>query len=140
LADYVESADRTHQVVVHPEPAHRVMHGGVDAHWLPVRVLVRDALVHLEEIPVALTDRLGPEPMNRIGEIEVHPASAGPHAAPLVAYFFRSAARDVARREVPKARVLSLEVVVPVVLRDVPRLLAAVFLFLRHPHTSVVAQ
>ena len=60
LADHVEARDRAHQVVVDPQPAHRVVHGRIDAHRHFVRILVRDALVHLEQIAVALADGRAP--------------------------------------------------------------------------------
>jgi hypothetical protein len=44
------------QVVVDPQPAHRVVRGGVDAHRGLVRVLPGDALVHLEQVAVAVGD------------------------------------------------------------------------------------
>ena len=47
-----------HQVVVDPEPAHRVVDRGVDPHRHAVRVLAGDALVHLEEVAVALLDHV----------------------------------------------------------------------------------
>ena len=56
FADDVQTRNGAHQVVVHPEPAHRVVHGRVDAHRHVVRILVGDALVHLEQIAVALGD------------------------------------------------------------------------------------
>ena len=61
------------------------MHGGIDAHGLAVRVLVSDALVHLEEIAVALTNGRLAKPLDGIGEIEIHATSSGSHSAPLVA-------------------------------------------------------
>ena len=57
LAEHEQAGDRAHQVVVDPEPAHRVVHGGVDPHRDLVRVLVGDPLVHLEEVAVLLLDR-----------------------------------------------------------------------------------
>ena len=56
LAEHVQAGDVAHQVVVDPQAAHRVVDGGVDAHGDVVRVLAGDALVHLEEVAVALLD------------------------------------------------------------------------------------
>ena len=47
-----ETIDVAHQVVVDPEPAHRVVRGGVDAHRNFVGIFTRDALVHLEKVSV----------------------------------------------------------------------------------------
>ena len=66
LADRVQPRDRRHQVVVDPQPAHRVVRGGVDAHRHAVGVLAGDALVHLEEVAVAGADDLDAEPRDRV--------------------------------------------------------------------------
>ena len=56
LAGAVQAGDRGHQLVVDPEPAHRVVRCRVDPHRHLGRVLAGDALVHLEQVPVALVD------------------------------------------------------------------------------------
>ena len=58
LAEHVQAGHVAHQVVVDPEPAHRVVDGGVDAHRDLVGVLVGDLLVHVEQVAVLLLDRL----------------------------------------------------------------------------------
>ncbi len=72
LAEHVQPGHVAHQVVVDPEPTHRVVDGGVDAHRHLVRVLVGDALVHLEQVAVALLDDVLAEALDRLGEVEVH--------------------------------------------------------------------
>ena len=62
LAEHVQAREVAHQVVVNPEPAHRVVDGRVDPHGDLVRVLTGDALVHLEEVVVALLDDVLAEP------------------------------------------------------------------------------
>ena len=57
FAEHVQARDVAHQVVVHPQPAHRVVDGRVDAHRHLVRILVGDLLVHLEQVAVLLLDR-----------------------------------------------------------------------------------
>ena len=47
-----QAGDGGLQVVVHPQPAHGVVAGRVDAHGHAVRVLGGDPLVHLEQGPV----------------------------------------------------------------------------------------
>ena len=81
LAEHVEAGDVAHQVVVDPEPAHRVVDGGVDAHRHLERVLVGDALVHLEEVVVALGDDAAAEAADGVGEVEVHAVLLRPDAA-----------------------------------------------------------
>ena len=99
FAEHVQAGDGAHQVVVHPEPAHRVVHGRIDAHRHLVRILVRDALVHLEEIAVALA-RSCPRRARLMASAKSRytPQPARADAAAFVADFLRGARRDVARR------------------------------------------
>ena len=59
-----------------------------------------------------------PEPLDRVGEVEVHAQAAGADAAALVAHRLGRARRDVARREVAEAGIPALEVVVALGLGD----------------------
>ena len=68
LAGHEETVDGRHQVVVHPEPAHRVVERREDPHRNLVGVLVRDAEVHVEEVAVALLDRVSAEAADGVGE------------------------------------------------------------------------
>src|SRR6185436_6306750 len=88
---------------------------------------------------VALFDDRTSEALDGIGKIEIHPASAGTDALPFVTRLLRRARSDVARREVPEARVFALEVIIALALRDLPRR-TRVALRLRHPDASVIAQ
>ena len=54
LAEHEQARDVRHQVIVHPQPAHRVVHGGKDAHRGLVGALGGDLVVDVEEIAVAL--------------------------------------------------------------------------------------
>ena len=118
FAQHVQARQVAHQVVVDPEPAHRVVDGRVDPHRHLVRILVGDLLVHVEEVAVLLLDRLGAEPLDRVGEVEIHRQAALADAAALVADLLGVARRDVARHEVAEARILALEVVVALRLRE----------------------
>ena len=139
LPAHQEPRDRAHEVVVHPEPAHRVVRGREDAHRDLVGVLVGDPLVHLEEVPVLLADLRRPEPLDRVGEVEVDAQAARAHAAALVADLLGRAGGDVAGGEVAVGRVLPLEVVVALVLGDLVRR-PVVARLLRDPDAPVVAQ
>ena len=97
LTRHVQAGDGAHQVVVHPEAAHGVVHGGIDAHRHFVWILVRDALVHLEQVAVPLVDGASAEALDGVTEVEVHAVSAGTNAATLVADLLRGARCDVAR-------------------------------------------
>ena len=72
LTDAVEARDVGHQVVVDPEPTHGVVGGRVDPHRDVVRVLVGYAVVHLEEVGVAVLDDVAPLPCDGVGEVEEH--------------------------------------------------------------------
>ena len=85
-----QPANRAHQVVVHPQPAHGVVRRGVDTHRHVVRVFAGDALVHLEKIAVTFTNGADGEASDRIREIQKHSAAAWPNAATLVADLFGS--------------------------------------------------
>ena len=128
-----------HQVVVHPQAAHRVVDGRVDPHRHLVRIFVGDLLVHVEEVAVLLWITSSPSALDGVGEVQVHRQAALADATPVVADLLGVARRDVARHEVAEARVLAFEVVVALVLGDLfgrPR----VALRLRHPDAAVVAQ
>ena len=118
LAEDEQARDVAHQVVVHPEPAHRVVRRRIDAHRHLVGVLAGDLLVHLEEVAVALLDRLLAEPLDGVGEVEVDAVLLRPDAAPLVDHRLGVAGGHVARHQVAEARVLALQEVVAVAFRD----------------------
>ena len=81
----------------------------------------------------------GAEALDRVREVEVDAEAAGTDAAALVADLLGRARGDVAGGEVAVGRVLALEVVVALVLRDLVGR-AGVALLLRHPDAAVVAQ
>jgi hypothetical protein len=87
LADHVQAGDVAHQVVVHPEPAHGVVDRWKDAHRHLVRILIRDPLVHVEQVAVALADGGFPEALDAVGKVEIDAQPAGPHPATVVAGF-----------------------------------------------------
>ena len=139
LARAVQTGDGGHQLVVDPQPAHRVVAGRVDAHRHLGRVLAGDALVHLEQVRVALVHGVVADAVDSCGEVEVHAVLQRPDTTTRVDGALGCARRDVAGCEVAVARVQALEVVVAILFRDlVDRPL--VVTVLRHPHTTVVAQ
>ncbi len=139
LADREEAGHGGLEVVVDPEAAHRVVHGGVDPHRDLVRVLGGDPLVHVEEVAVLLLDRGPAHPRDGVREVEVDALSAGADAAPLVADVLGGAGGDVARHEVAEGGVDPLQVVVAFVLGDLGGR-PGVALGLGHPDAAVVAQ
>ena len=118
LAEHVEAGHVAHQVVVDPEPTHRVVDGGVDAHGELVRVLVGDALVHLEEVAVALLDHVAAQTLDRAGEVEVGTVLQRADTPSGVHLVLDRPRRDVAGDEVAERRVPPLEEVVALALGD----------------------
>ena len=116
FAEHVQAGDVAHQVVVHPQAAHRVVDGGVDAHRRLVRILVGDLLVHLEEVAVLLLDDLDAEAGDGVPEIEIDGQPGLADATALVADLLDVARGDVARDEIAEARILPFEEVVALVL------------------------
>ena len=139
LAEGVQTRHRGHEVVVDPQAAHRVVGGGVDAHRRVVRVLAGDALVHLEQVAVALPNGLLAVACDRRSEVEVDAVLERADAAALVDHGLGVAARHIARDEVAERRVLLLEEVVALVLRDLGRR-AGFVAVTGHPDAAVVAQ
>ena len=141
-----EAGDGGLQLVVDPEAAHGVVHGGVDHHRHPVGVLVSDFLVHLEEVAVLLLDDVAAEALDGVGEVKIDGQARGTHAVAGVAAFLGGARGHVARHEVAEGGIAPLEVVVAFLLGDVEgTLLAAadglgVLFFLGHPDAAVVAE
>ena len=94
------------------------MHGRIDAHRPDVRVLRRDALVHLEEVSITFADRRLAELRDRVAKVEVNAAAARANAAPLVADLLRGARGEVAGGKVATARIAALEIVVALPVAD----------------------
>ena len=139
LAQREQAGDGGHQVVVHPQAAHRVMDGRVDPHRAGVGVLARDHLVHLEEVAVALADRVHAEPLDGVAQVQVHGLTGGAHAAAGVAHLLGGPRGHVARHQVAERRVALLQEVGAVGFRDV-RGRTGVVGGNRHPDAAVVAQ
>ena len=115
------------------------MDRGVDAHRGAIRVLAGDPLVHLEEIAVALADRILPEAGNGTGKVEIDPSSTGADAEACVTRFLGRPRGDVTGRQIAVTRVFPLEVVVALGLGNVSRA-AGVAGAPRHPDPAVVAE
>ena len=84
--EHVQARNRAHQVVVHPQATHRVVHGGEDPHRHLVRVVVGDLLVHVEQVAVPLLDHVLAEPVDRVGEVQIHGKAGLADALALVAH------------------------------------------------------
>ena len=140
LAEHMEAGEVAHEVVVHPQAAHRVMHSRVDTHGLLVAVFTGDLFIHGEKIAVALGDGLLTELADGLREVEINTSSARADATSVVTGFLGGAGGNVTRGEVAEARVFALQDVVAVCFRDLCRWLADIGGVFRHPDTAVIAQ
>ena len=139
FAENEQAGDGALQLVVDPEAAHGVVDGGVDAHRDLVGIFVGDALIHVEEVAVALADGLGAEAADGVGEVEVDAEAGFADAAAFVADGFGVAGGDVAGDEVAEGGIFALEVVVALVFGDLIGLALVTFL-LWDPDAAVVAE
>src|SRR5579864_4318022 len=139
LADNEQAGDGAHQVVIHPESAHGVVDGRIDAHRDLVGILVGDALVHLEEVAVALANHIDAEAADGIGEIQVDAESGFADAAAFVADGLGIARSDVAGDQVAEAGIAALEIIIAIAFGYLAGRAFVARLF-RHPDTAVVAQ
>ena len=121
LAEHVKSRQIAHQVVVHPEPAHRVVDGGIDPHRHLVRIVIGDPPVHVEQVPVPRLDRVHAEAFDRVGEVQIDGESGVANAPPLVADALGVSRRHVAGHEVAEARIAAFEIVVALGVRNLRR-------------------
>ncbi len=85
LARGEEAGDGGHEVVVHPEAAHGVVDGRVDAHGDFVGVFVGDLVVDVEEIAVAFLDDFFAKALDGIRKVEIDAEAGGADAAAFVA-------------------------------------------------------
>ena len=139
LADDEQAGDIRHQVVIHPQTAHRVMRGRVDLHRSPVRVFVADVPVHVEQVAIALFDKVQAMFLDGALKIQIDTVFHRADASPFVAGLLNRTRRDVPWRQVAIGRVLTLQEIIAFRLRYVARFTRVIGL-LWHPHTPVIAQ
>ena len=114
-----ETGDGTLEVVVHPETAHGVVDGRENHHGGAVGIVTGDALVHLEEVPVAFLDSLFAVALDGVAEIEEDTESGGSDPVTGIAEFLGSTRGNIAGREVAEAGIFAFEVVIAFALGDV---------------------
>ena len=128
-----------HEVVIHPEAPHGVVDSREDSHRDCVGVLAGDALVHLEQVAVALGDYVLAQALDGVAEVQIHGQPGFTHAAAFVADLLGVAGSHVARNQVAEAGVLALQVIIPLGFGDLGGRPPVAFLQ-GHPHPAVVAQ
>ena len=121
FAEHEQAGDGALQLIVHPEAAHGVVDGGVDAHRHLVGILVGDALIHVEEVAVALANRLLAQAADGFGEVEIDAEAGLPYPVAFVAHRLGVAGGDVAGNEVAEAGIAALEVIIALVFGDLVR-------------------
>ncbi len=145
LADGEETLDRGLELIVHPDAAHGVVGSGEDHHRGLIGVVVRDHLVHIEEVAVAVAHDILAQALDGIFEVEIY-GIAGTYAKACVAALLGCTAGDVAGTEVTEGRIATLQIEVAVLVGDIGRFLLAgadslgVFFLLGHPDAAVVTQ
>ncbi len=112
FADHEQSGDSRHQLIIHPQPAHRVMDRRINAHRNFVRILICDAFIHFEQVAVALANFVNAQPLDRIREIEINAEPVFAHSAPFIAHRFRIPRSNVAGHQIAETRIPSFKVVV----------------------------
>ena len=80
LAEHMEAGNVAHEIVIYPEPPHRVVESGIDPHGALVGILSGDVFIHLKEVAVAFTHCLFTEPLDGICKVEINPETAWAHA------------------------------------------------------------
>ena len=58
FTDHMQTRDIAHQIVIHPQAAHRVMQGRINSHWAIVGVFPGDLFVDVKKISVTFPNRL----------------------------------------------------------------------------------
>ena len=135
----VETWNGRHQFVVDPKPAHGVVRRWVNTHRNVIWILPSNALVHIEQVAVSLGDGVSAESPDRFTKVEVHTVLLRSNALTGVNRPLCRTGRNVTRREVAKARVETLEVVVTLVFRNEVRFTVIACNFW-NPDTAVVAE
>ena len=140
FTQHEEPRDVGHQVIVYPEPTHGIVHGWKDAHRCLVGRLIGDLLVDIKKITVACLDRIGPEAIDRVAEVEIYPELGWAHSATFITHTFRRPGGNITGSQVAEAGINALQIVVAIFLGNVVRILFAIFGFLRHPNPTVITQ
>ena len=167
LADRIAAFYRGHQFVVHPDTAHRIVHGRIDHHRGHIRIIVGDHLVHLEKVSVfffhhfpskvvylllrrvfdALLVRFDSSiAVNSVFEVQIHSLACSVHTVTGVAALFGGTRSHVARNEVAESRIAAFQIKVAVCVGNIGRFFLAgldrlgILFFSRYPDTAVVTQ
>ena len=139
LAAHEQPRDGGHHVVVAPQSAHCEVRARRDPHRLGIRVLAGRVEVHGEQVPVAFLDGRFAQPGQGIAEVQVHAVLERAHTMARLDLFARRSGRDVSRGQVAVRRVLTFQVVIALVLRNLMGR-ALIVGVCGHPDPTIVTQ
>ena len=72
LSQNKQTREIRHEVIVNPQPAHRIVNRRINPHRRLIGILVRDLVIDVEEIAVALAHTSLRQTANRVRKIEIH--------------------------------------------------------------------
>ena len=157
LTDGEETRNGGLQLIVNPDTTHGIVDSGIDHHGLVIlhaidlvryiaREYVGNLLIHLEEVAVALHDDVETEAVDRLREVEEHSQTGVVDTEALIATLLSSTRSHITGNEVTEGRIAALQIVVAILLRNLPTLFGTclqslgIFQLLRNPDTAVVTQ
>src|SRR5690625_6580944 len=73
-----------HQIVIHPETAHCIVYSRENPHRGLVRIVIRNILIHGEQVPVFGFYNSFPIALDRISEIKIDSQAGGPYSYSLI--------------------------------------------------------
>ena len=124
LTDGEEALDGGLQLVVNPDTTHCVVAGGEDHHRGFIGVVVRNHLVHVEQVAVTVAHHIGAETLDGILEVEIY-CITGADTVTGVAALLGGTRSDVAGTEVTEGGITALQIEVAVLVGDIGRFLLA---------------
>ena len=110
------------------------------------REYIGDLLIHLEEVAITLHDHVDTQTVDRLREVEEHGQTRVVHTKALVAALLSGTRGHVTRYEVTEGRITALQIVVAILLRNLPTLLStslqslSILNLLGNPDTTIVTQ
>ena len=147
FTDSEQTGNGSHQFVVHPDTAHRVVRCGINHHRSLIGIIIDDFFIHLEEVSVTAgygffsfyldsglfsaqtfdhvvvetLYSLFAQAFDTFFEIEVNGITRSSYAITGIATFFGCARGHVARNKVTEGRITTFQVVVAIFFFDVGR-------------------
>ena len=110
------------------------------------REYVCDLLIHLEEVTITLHDHVDAQTVDRLREIEEYSQTCVVHTEALIAALLGGTRGNVTWNEVTECWITALQIVVTILLRNLPTLLCSslqslgILNLLRNPDTTIVTQ